>query len=119
MKVSEIRPYAKKIDLVVRAISKNGEREVSSRLDSSTHKVTEALVGDESGTVLLTLWDDAIAKVEEGKTYKLTNAYASFFKNSLRINLGRFGTAEENAESVENVNSENNLSEKEFSGNRA
>ncbi|MBI4053314.1 MAG: single-stranded DNA-binding protein [Candidatus Diapherotrites archaeon] len=119
MKVSEIRPYGKKIDLTVKALKKNEEREVSSKLDGSTHKVTEALVGDETGTVLLTLWDDTIAKVEEGKSYKVTNAYASFFKNSLRVNIGRFGTIEESPETVENANEKNNLSEKEFSGRQA
>jgi replication factor A1 len=114
VKVAELRPFMKKVDLTVKCIEVNEPREVTSKLDNSTHKVTEALVGDDSGAVLLTLWDDAIQKVEPEKTYKITNGYTSLFKNSLRLNIGRYGQLEETEETIE-VNKENNLSEKEFS----
>ena len=114
MNIGEIRPYSKKIELTVRVLSKNEPREVMSKLDGSTHKVTEALVGDATGTVLLTLWDDVIEQVGEGKTYKISNAYTSLFKNSLRLNIGRYGSIDETKESVQEVNEENNLSEKEL-----
>ncbi len=110
-KVSELGPYQKKVDLVVKAVKKNEEREVTSRLDGSKHKVTEALVGDESGSVFLTLWDDAIEKVQEEKIYKISNAYTSLFKDSLRVNIGRYGSLEESTEKVE-ANTKNNVSEK-------
>lgn len=113
MKISELRPFAKKVELTVKALSKNEIREVSSKLDNSTHKVTEVTVGDDSGTVLLTLWDDAIDKVEPGKAYKIANAFTSLFKNTLRLNLGRYGELTETDETVE-VNESNNMSEKEM-----
>lgn len=114
MKVTELKPYSKKVELTARALSKNEVREVTSKLDSSTHKVTEATIGDETGTILLTLWDEAIDKVEEGKTYKIGNAYTSLFKNSLRLNIGRYGTIEESKEKIKSVDEKNNLSEKEL-----
>ena len=92
----------------------NEVREVVSKLDSTTHKVAEADVGDATGTILLTLWDDMIDKVETGKSYKITNGYTSLFKNSLRLNIGRYGQLEDSAEDVGEVKSDNNLSEKEF-----
>jgi replication factor A1 len=113
MKISELRPFAKKVELTVKALSKNEIREVTSKLDNSTHKVTEVMVGDDSGTVLLTLWDDAIEKVEPGKSYKIANAFTSLFKNTLRLNLGRYGELSEAEEEVE-VNEQNNMSEKEL-----
>ncbi|MFA4907633.1 MAG: hypothetical protein WC602_05175 [archaeon] len=112
--ISELRPFSKKVDLVVKAMSKNEIREVQSKLDNSTHKVTEVLVGDESGTILLTLWDDMIEKVSEEKSYKVGNAYTSLFKGSLRLNIGRYGTLEESSEEVASVNTENNISDKQF-----
>ena len=117
MKITELRPFAKKVDLTVKAVSKNEPREVTSKLHNSVHKVTEALVGDESGTVLLTLWDDTIGQVEVGKVYKISNGYTSLFKNSLRLNIGRYGKIEESTEKIEEVTEENNLSEKELSTN--
>jgi ssDNA-binding replication factor A large subunit len=71
------------------------------------------VVADASGSVLLTLWDDAIAKVEAGKSYKIANGFTSLFQNTLRLNIGRYGTIEV-TEDIGDVNTENKVSEKEF-----
>ncbi len=113
MNVEQLRPYQKKVNITVKALSKNEVREVTSKLDDSTHKVTEAVVGDETGTVLLTLWDDDIEKVEDGKTYDVENGYTSLFKNSLRLNIGRYGELKEGSKEVGEVNESNNLSAEE------
>ena len=118
MKIVEIRPYAKKIDLVAKAIHINEPREVASRLDGMNHRVTEALMADDSASILLTLWDTAIDQVQKDKTYAIQNAYASFFKSSIRLNLGRFGKIAESPTPLESVNENNNLSEKELPTNR-
>tara|TARA_Y100000310_G_C20310081_1_gene635847 strand:+ start:355 stop:708 length:354 start_codon:yes stop_codon:yes gene_type:complete len=115
MNVDELKPYSKKVELVVKVLKLHDVREVQSKLDQATHKVTEALVGDGSGTVLLTLWDDTIVKVKEGSVYSIGNAYTSLFKNSLRLNLGRYGTLEDATETIDAVKEDNNLSEKELS----
>jgi len=115
IKVADIRPYGKKIDLIAKVIQKEETKEVLGRLDNTKHKVTEALVGDPSGCILLTLWDSAIDIVQPGKSYKVTNAYASAFKNSIRLNIGRYGKIEETAENPGEPNKANNLSQKELS----
>ena len=112
-KIAELRPYQKKVTLLVKVAEKMEPREVTSRLDNSNHKVAEALVADDSGSILLTLWDDTIDSLEEGKNYELENAYTSLFKSSLRINLGRYGSLKESKEKIE-ANTENNISEKEM-----
>ncbi|MFH1256184.1 MAG: hypothetical protein V1494_02730 [Candidatus Diapherotrites archaeon] len=114
VQITELRPFSKKVDALVKCVSKNEVREVTSKLDNSSHKVTEALVGDTSGTILLTLWDDMIDKVEAGKSYKITNGYTSLFKNSLRLNIGRYGQLEESTEDAGEVNESNNVSDKQF-----
>ncbi len=115
VKINELKPYMKKVDIEGKIIGKNEVREVTSKLDNSSHKVTEVTIGDDSGCVLLTLWDDAIEQVEEGKSYKVTNGYTSTFKDSLRMNVGRYGELSDGGE-IANVNSENNISEKEITG---
>jgi replication factor A1 len=114
MEVTGLRPFQKKIDLVVKVVQMNDAREVSSKIDNTQHKVTEALVGDATGTVLLTLWDDAINSIEVGKVYSVQNSYTSTFRNSLRLNLGRYGKMEAAAQEIE-VKTDNNISEKELS----
>ncbi len=110
MKVESLRPYQKKVNLTIKVLSKNEPREVTSKLDDSKHTVTEALVGDDTGTVLLTLWDDDIARVEVGKTYDVINGFTSLFKNSLRLNIGRYGELKEGSAEITVVNEDNNLS---------
>jgi len=91
MKIKEIRPYQKKIDIVGEILEKTPLRSVTSRLDNVEHKVCEAKVGDDTGTIYLTLWDASIEKLVVGKTYSFNNLYSSEFKKELRVNLGRFG----------------------------
>ncbi len=117
MKISDVVPNARKVDLVARVVLVTDVREVASRLDGQSHRVAEALIADATGSILLTLWDEAILGVRSGVTYRITNAYASTFKNSLRLNLGRFGKIEESPEPLDSVNENNNLSEKELPQN--
>ena len=57
MKVGGLETYSRNIDTVVKVVSKTEIRTVTSRRDLSTHKVCEALVGDETGCINLVLWD--------------------------------------------------------------
>lgn len=114
MKIESLRPFQKKINVTVKAVSVTEPREVTSRLDGSQHRVAEALVGDETACVLLTLWDSDIDKVLVGETYEIENAFTTLFKNSMRLNIGRYGTLKKSLQSIETINTSNNLSEKEF-----
>ena len=114
MKVNELKPYQKKISLLVKIASTGEVREVVARLDNSLHKVAEALAGDETASIMLTLWDGEIDRAEKGKTYGIENAYTTVFRNSIRLNVGKYGKMEESGQQIGEVNVENNLSEKEL-----
>jgi replication factor A1 len=114
MKVKELKPYQKKLELIVKVLEKQEPREVMVSQDNSIHKVAEALVGDETASILLSLWDESVEKVEEGKTYRIENGYTTVFKNSIRLNTGKYGSIKESEEEIEKVDEENNLSEKEL-----
>lgn len=119
VKIGDLNTYSRRVNTLVKVISKTEPREVSSRIDQSTHRVAEALVGDETGSIYLTLWDEAIDKVEEGQVLNIKNAYVNLFRGSMRLNLGRFGSYEL-AESApfEEVNLDNNLSSRQFETRR-
>nr|MDO8134533.1 hypothetical protein [Candidatus Njordarchaeum guaymaensis] len=112
MKIGELSERSRQVNVVAHVSNVSPAREVSSRADGSTHKVAEALVGDETGSILLTLWDDAISKVSEGKNVQIKNGYVSVFKGSMRLNIGRFGQVLDTDAEVASVNTENNLSER-------
>ena len=111
IKVESLNPRSRQVNITVKAVSKNPIREVASRTDGATHKVTEALVGDETGTVLLTLWDNDIEKVNDGDVLNIGNGYVSLFKGSMRLNIGKFGTMEKSDAVLETVKTDNNLAE--------
>jgi len=112
LKISEMRPRVR-VDTTFKVLEKNEPRETR-----DGKRVTEALVGDDSGTVLMTLWEGSIDEVDVGKTYTITNGYANLFRGSLRRTTGRMGSLEESEEEVGEVNTENNMSEKRYEDDR-
>jgi replication factor A1 len=83
-------------------------------MDETHHKVCEALVADDTGAIYLTLWDDAVEKVQEDQVLAIKNAYMNTFRGSMRMNIGRYGSYEVLDEApFADVNLENNLSAKQ------
>ncbi len=112
VKVGELGPYSKQVNTTVKVVQKGEARETVSRQDGSTHRVVDALVGDETGSIYMTLWDDNIDKVNEGESVTVKNGYVRPFKGSMRLNIGRYGSLEPAGTPVGEVNTQNNLSEK-------
>lgn len=115
VKVGDLNTYSRGVNTTVKVVSKTEPREVTSRSDGSAHKVCEALVGDDTGSLYLTLWDEAIDDVVEEQVLKITNGYVNLFRGSMRLNIGRYGSSEVVEEApFEDVNLDNNLSSKQF-----
>jgi len=114
VKVNALRPGSRNVNTVVKVVNVGTPRTVSSRMDQTEHQVAEALVGDETGSLLLTLWDDQIDQLSVGDVFEIKNGFISIFRGSLRLNLGRYGTAEKVEMELEEVNTENNLSERRY-----
>lgn len=114
-KVGNLTPRSRAVNIIAKTISKGEVREVASRRDGQTHRVCDLLIGDETGCVYLTLWDDDVEKVEEGDTVNIKNGYVKLFKGSIRLNVGRYGTLETAEEPLEvEVDTENNVSTKVY-----
>jgi len=112
-KIEELNPASRGVDLLVKVLELNPSREVSTR-DGSSHSVAEALVGDETGCVLLSLWDNDIQRVKVGQTISIKNGYVSLFRGSIRLNVGRYGTMELATEEIPQVNTDNNISNRSY-----
>ena len=116
-KVDRLTPASRQVNITVKVVSKGEVREIASRRDDSTHKVSDTLVGDETGTILMTLWDEMINEVSEGDVLGIKNGYVTLFKGSMRINIGRYGSFEK-IEKELTVNQENNMSDKTYEEER-
>jgi replication factor A1 len=120
VKVGDLNSYSRRVYTVVKVVSKTEPREVTSRIDNSPHRVAEALVGDDTGSIYLTLWDDVIDEVEDGQVLDIKNAYVNLFRGSMRLNLGRYGSYEVAEDApFDDVNLDNNLSSKQFEQQRS
>ena len=118
-KIGSLERYSRNIDTIVKVVSKTEPRTVSSRRDLSTHRVCEALVGDETGCIYLTLWDNDVDNVSEGQILSISNAYINMFRGSMRLSLGRQGTYEPLEDApFEEVKIESNLSGKIYERDR-
>jgi len=119
VKVGELTPSSRAVNVVVKVVSKGEVRSTTSGRDYSAHRVVDALVGDETGCVYLNLWDDKIDKVKEGDVLSIKNGYVNLFRGSMRLNIGRYGSFEVVAEpKIGEVNTENNLSSKQYEQER-
>jgi replication factor A1 len=118
VKVETLTPQSRGVNALVKVVSKGEIRSVTGR-DYSVRRVTDALVGDETGSVYMTLWDDKIDAVNEGDTLKITNGYINLFRGNMRLNIGKYGSYEKLDESpITDVNTENNLSDKKYEQER-
>ncbi|NIR87023.1 hypothetical protein GWO13_05390 [Candidatus Bathyarchaeota archaeon] len=118
VKVESLTPDSREVNTVVKVVSKSEVRNVTGR-DYSMHRVADALVGDETGCLFLTLWDDNIDKVEEGAALRITNGYVNLFRGNMRLNIGRYGSFEVLEKSpISEVNTEKNLSDKRYERRR-
>jgi len=118
-KVGELTPQSRAVNVTAKVASKSEIREIPMGRDGSAHKVCDALVGDETGVVYLTLWDDNIEKVNDGDTIRVENGYVTLFKGNMRLNIGKYGKLEPAKEPLTaEVNTENNVSSKAYEQER-
>ena len=114
VKVSFLKPDLMNLNMIVKIVSIGASRTISKRRGGKEHLVAEALVGDETGSVILTLWDDQIKKFKAGDTIEIENGYTTIFKGSLRLNTGKTGRIGKAGNEIGEVNTRNNLSERAY-----
>jgi replication factor A1 len=118
-KVAELTPQSRAVNVTAKVVSKTEIREIPMGRDGSPHRVCDALVGDETGSIYLTLWDDNIEKVNENDSVRVENGYVTLFKGNMRLNIGKYGKLEPAKEPFTGeVNTENNMSSKTYEQER-
>ena len=74
MKVDELTPRTGRVNMPVKVLSLDEPRS----MDNGT-MICEGLVGDETGTVIMSFWNDEIEEIEDGMTLELKDARANKF----------------------------------------
>ena len=118
VKVETLTPNSRGVNTIVKVVSKGEVRSVTGR-DYSVRRVADALVGDETACIYMTLWDDKIDAINEEATLNITNGYINLFRGNMRLNIGKYGSYELVEDSpITEVNTENNLSDKRYEQER-
>lgn len=81
------------VSIRVRVISMSEVRIVKTK-DGGEHRVVDARVGDRTGIITLTLWDEKAEQISEGDLVDIRNGYVNRFKGRLRLNVGKYGSLE-------------------------
>ena len=90
MKVSELKPGMRRVDVTAKIGEISPTREVTTRRGEQS-RVATAVVSDDSGTVKLNLWNEQIDQVKTNDTVTIENGYVDSFRGETQLNVGRYG----------------------------
>ncbi|MGV9170177.1 MAG: single-stranded DNA-binding protein [Promethearchaeia archaeon] len=94
MKVKDVEPQSGIPELTVRVVSVAPARIIRTRSGRKT-QLTEVLVGDETGTVVFTLWGFGEGSdIKAGQVLQISDGWAKQYKGKIQISLGRSGSYE-------------------------
>ena len=117
LKVKDLTPETKSVNLTVRVV-KVGEPEAVPARGGGVRHVTEAVVGDDTGCVIMSLWERQADGVSEGSVLRIENGYVSLVRGHMRLNVGKYGRMAPSDADVGEVDTENNLSETDHATSR-
>ncbi len=89
IKVMDLKPEMNNVNLIVRVLQAGEPKIIMTR--SGQRTISEALVGDETGRVKLTLWGHAAGSVKEGEAIEIKGAWTTAFQGRVQLNIGGAG----------------------------
>ncbi len=95
-----------------------GERRSIDSKFGGSRNLCEAVVGDETGTVILSLWEDQIDQVSEGDVLQVNNGYVSLVRGHMRLNVGKYGSFKKSDQEIAEVNTSVDRSADEYESDR-
>jgi replication factor A1 len=90
MKISELKPGARNVNITVKIDEIAPTREVTTRRGEQS-RVATAVASDDSGKVKLSLWNEDIDRVKANDTVTIENGYVDSFRGETQLNVGRYG----------------------------
>ena len=112
IKVKDLSPSSKQANLVAKVVNVGERRTVESRFGPS-RQLSEATIGDETGIVIMSLWEDQIDKVSQDDVIAITNGYVSLVRGHIRVNVGKYGSFSKTDANIGEVNTSHDVSAQE------
>ncbi|MGA2238561.1 MAG: OB-fold nucleic acid binding domain-containing protein [Candidatus Bathyarchaeia archaeon] len=90
MKVIELKPGMRKVDVEGRIVEKGEPRQVQTRF-GETSTVADAVLTDDSGSIKMSLWNEQIDSFKVNDEVRVENGYITSFRGEAQLNVGRYG----------------------------
>ena len=101
VKIANLRSGMKKVNVHAEVLETSAPSKVHTQFRDSA-LVSNALIGDETGKVLLCLWDDQVNAVSVGDFIEIKGTHVATFKGEKQLRLGRNGTITKLEKQLEN-----------------
>ena len=92
MEIKDVKPNTGKVDIIASVIAKEAPRTFAKFGKSG--KVCNATLQDDSGKIVLTLWNEDVEKVNIGNKIHVLNGWCSEYKGEKQLSAGKFGKIE-------------------------
>jgi len=116
VKIGDFEPEQKGVNVHAKVVEVKQVLE-KTRIDGSRLLIAEALIGDSTGVITLTLRNEQIPIVVQGSTITVRNAKIEMFKGHMRLSVDQWGLIEKAAQQdqvKDNIKSDNNMSLVEY-----
>ena len=112
-KVRDLTPSSKQVNVHAKVVNVGDAKEVMGKY-GDPRKVAEAVIGDDTATIILSLWNEQIGSVSKEDVILVDNGYVSLVRGHMRLNVGRYGTLTKSTDPISDVNSSLDMSQQEF-----
>jgi len=90
LNIGELKPGMDHVNLKVEVLNISEPKQIITGTGIK-HDILEADVRDETGSIMLVLWNEKILSIKVGGTLQIENGFVSSFKGKWRINIGKYG----------------------------
>jgi ssDNA-binding replication factor A large subunit len=116
-KVRDLTPNSKQVNVLAKVMTVGEPKEVMGKF-GDPRKVCEAVVGDDTATIVLSLWNEQIGTIAKDEVVLVDNGYVSLVRGHMRLNVGRYGNLSKSTEAIAEVNQTLDMSQQEFESER-
>ena len=116
-KVRDLTPNSKQVNVLAKVVSVGEPKEVMGKF-GDPRKVCEAVVGDDTAVITLSLWNEQIGSIAKDEVILVDNGYVSLVRGHMRLNVGRYGNLSKSTEAIAEVNQTLDMSQQEFESER-
>lgn len=90
-RIGELREGMRTVEVEAKVLEKSAARTVRSSKTGETYRLAETVIGDETGTIKLVLWNDQIRQVNVNDKVRIEGGYVTSFRGELQLSMSRYG----------------------------